>query len=455
MAFRLTVLLWLLLAFVSVNEELCAQLPQFKNLRFDDRYWEARADSSFRVAWPYKFIGTDKFPNFNLALGGEVRQQVQWLRHEDWGLGTPGFFAAWYSRVLLHSEWRLGQPVRLFVQWNHTAAFGRPQGNRSIDQNLMALHQVFFELKHKKYLLRVGRQEIKYGSQRIVSVREGPNNRLSFDGFVLRRDTKQASSDAFALSGVQINQGVLDDRIQNGETLWGFYHQRKRPNLLHKWELYYIGFSSSLRQYNESNGQEMRHSIGVRCFGENHTWKWDAEALWQWGRFANRNIRAYTVSLHTQYTPSRWSDFSLGWKSEIISGDHNSNDGMLNTFNALYPRGAYFGLVALIGPANLIDLHPSIEWQLSKSWKLSADYDRFWRHSTRDAIYGPNTLPVVADGGDAPFIGDQLSIHAEWESPPHWSIVPELAHFLPGPALREAKADKSVFFTAITAQFKF
>ena len=30
---------------------------------------------------------------------------------------------------------------------------------------------------------RVGRQELEYGSGRLIDVREGPNVRLSFDGF--------------------------------------------------------------------------------------------------------------------------------------------------------------------------------------------------------------------------------------------------------------------------------
>jgi len=41
---------------------------------------------------------------------------------------------------------------------------------------------VFISTKGKSVLLRVGRQELMYGSQRLIAVREAPNNRIAFDG---------------------------------------------------------------------------------------------------------------------------------------------------------------------------------------------------------------------------------------------------------------------------------
>lgn len=72
-------------------------------------------------------------------------------------------------------------------------------------------------------------------------------------------------------------------------------------------------------------------------------------------------------------------------KTEIISGDKHSDDNHLQTFNPLYPRGAYFGLVALIGPSNLIDIHPSINFTLTEKLGLGFDYD----------IFGENQLAMV------------------------------------------------------------
>ncbi|WP_428978619.1 alginate export family protein [Chenggangzhangella methanolivorans] len=46
-------------------------------------------------------------------------------------------------------------------------------------------------------------------------------------------------------------------------------------------------------------------------------------------------------------------------KANVISGDRGPG-GRLGTFNALFPKGKYFGEIGLIGPANLVNLHPVI-----------------------------------------------------------------------------------------------
>ena len=40
----------------------------------------------------------------------------------------------------------------------------------------------------------------------------------------------------------------------------------------------------------------------------------------------------------------------------VASGDNDPRARTLNTFNALFPKGAYFGEIGLIGPANLLDV---------------------------------------------------------------------------------------------------
>jgi hypothetical protein len=42
----------------------------------------------------------------------------------------------------------------------------------------------------------------------------------------------------------------------------------------------------------------------------------------------------------------------------------------------------------LQGPYNLMDLHPSLQVNLTPRVKLTTDADFFWRQSIRDGIYG-------------------------------------------------------------------
>ena len=83
----------------------------------------------------------------------------------------------------------------------------------------------------------------------------------------------------------------------------------------------------------------------------------------------------------------------------------------METFNALYPRGGYFGLLAVIGPANLIDIHPSLSLQPIPGWSLNLDWDIFWRHQIGDGIYFPSgRLNLAGSSSDAHFIGHQFGV---------------------------------------------
>ncbi len=110
--------------------------------------------------------------------------------------------------------------------------------------------------------------------------------------------------------------------------------------------------------------------------------------------------------MYAKYKPE------IGLKSELISGDARYNDNRLQTFNPLFPRGGYFGLVSLVGPSNLVDIHPSVTFDLSPKLFFNMDYDIFWRYSVNDGIYGPNVaLLYSGKNSDRKSIGRQYSAY--------------------------------------------
>ncbi len=72
-------------------------------------------------------------------------------------------------------------------------------------------------------VLRVGRQEMYYGSQRLVSVRETPNIRLSFDGARLVYQAASMNLSAFAVKPVSIQEGYFNNEPNPDSTFWGLY----------------------------------------------------------------------------------------------------------------------------------------------------------------------------------------------------------------------------------------
>jgi hypothetical protein len=86
----------------------------------------------------------------------------------------------------------------------------------------------------------------------------------------------------------------------------------------------------------------------------------------------------------------------------------NPNDHSLQTFNAMFPQGGYFGESGVIGPANQVSLQPIFGLDLGSGWSLSGAAVFYWRQSLGDGIYGLGlNLIRPANGSRARYIGTQ------------------------------------------------
>ena len=309
-----------------------------------------------------------------------------------------------------------------------------------------------------KLTLRVGRQEIAFGSSRLVSVREGPNVHQTFDGARLTWLSGDWRIDTFAVKAAQTNTGIFDDSPEHKRSFWGVYAVRPFRILpIGTIDVYYLGIDNKKVGFDKGIGRDQRHSAGTRISGSGRTWDYNYEGVLQWGRFGAGDIRAWTVSSDDGFrTNSLPSQPRIGLKADIISGDRNPLSNTLGTFNALYPKGAYFSDADLIGPSNLSDLHPSIELHLTKTLSLTPDADFFWRQSVHDGIYGVGgDLLISGRSTSARYIGAHVGTRVEWRANPRLTMTAEYLHFFDGEFLKVAAPGKQINFVALYAAYKF
>jgi hypothetical protein len=164
----------------------------------------------------------------------------------------------------------MGEHVRLFAQFQSSLENDRKGGPRPSDKDELDVHQLLLDLKfnlwgNDSFILRSGRQELSYGSQRIISVREAPNVRQSFDGFRTILRSGEVQIDAFVTKPAQTNRYVFDDGPDNTKALWGMYavlpfHLLHESNI----DLYYIGLYRRNARFDQGTASETRHSVGTR-----------------------------------------------------------------------------------------------------------------------------------------------------------------------------------------------
>src|ERR1043166_527932 len=434
-----------------------ADSQPFKLIRYDENYAYLR-DPSMRSDYldAIKFIPLTTNGEWYLTLGGEIRERYEYYHNSLWGRGPQDTGGYLLERYMVHADVHYEDFFRFFAQFKSALENGRNGGPRPTDEDQADLHQAFFDVRVPETVtLRIGQQELAYGSSRLVSVREEPNVRRTFDGAKLILKLSGWQVDAFAVKPVRTKDGVFDDDPDPAQEFWGIHVPP--PVGGGKVDLYYLGLNRDDAEFDQGTAREERHTLGTRIWGRKSGWDYNFEFVYQFGNFGNGDIRAWTAASDTGFT---FQDAPLkprlGLRADITSGDGNPNDADLQTFNPLFPRGSYFGEPALIGPANHIDVHPEVVLALLRNLTLSANWDWFWRESTHDGIYGP-AVNLIQSGktSDARYVGDQAEALLEWRIDRHFTVSTDYAHFFAGEFLNETTPGKDVDYVSTWLTYKF
>jgi hypothetical protein len=451
----------LLAAIFYIGQSIAQDKIIFRQLRYEDDFGYLKSKDRNEYE-QLKFIPLSDNSSSYMSLGSDLRLQYFYVKNEDWGDTPQDKNGYLLSRYLIHADVKASKKFRLFLQLQASLTGSRVNPG-PVEENTLDVHQLFFDYLlsgtgKEGILIRVGRQEMLYGSQRLIAVREFPNSRMAFDGAVLRYYNGDISSDLFYTHPIANSPDIFDDAFLNKKAkLWGAYTTIKNARYFSNIDLYYLGLYKSNALFNNASGRELRHSFGARSWKNTGKWQYDLEGVLQFGAIDSQKIYAWTVSSNTSYSFSGVKYRPrLGLKTELISGDSRGGDGKLETFNPLYPRGAYFGLAGLIGPANLFDLHPYMELKLTEKVGLLFDYDIFWRMESRDGLYAPNLQLIYSgEGTSEHFIGSQLAATVDLQVNSFLYLKVEGIWFNAGPFLKESGSGNDVLLTAFTTQLKF
>lgn len=446
------------------GQEAQPSAPKYQLNRADEDYLYLQDKARDTDFWdPVKSLRLNEKGTWYLSLGGEARERYEYFANNNWGAGPQDAGGYFLQRYFLHGDLHLGDGVRFFGQLQSSLEDGRRGGPRPTDRDEFDLHQAFLDLKlatggSSSITLRSGRQELAYGSQRLVSVREGPNVRQSFDGFRAMYRADQVKLDAFATKPVQTKRQVFDDGPDQSQALWGAYSVLPLPLLSQaSVDLYYFGLLRRQARFDQGPARELRHSVGTRIWREKKPLDYNFEFVYQWGSYGDGDIRAWTAASDTGYTSEALPYTPrFGLRADIASGDDNPNNPDLQSFDPLFPKGAYFSENGLIGPSNFINVNPSLALHFPHELTLTANWDFFWRESIHDGIYN-NAVVLVRSGRNsaARYIGSQPQATVEWNLDRHLTLVAIYAHFLAGDFLKESGPGKDVDYLTTWLAYKF
>ena len=425
------------------------------------RYVEDWRDVEAGDAWwaPYKDMRLDDAGFWRLSLGLELRAQYERLDGDSLEAAPEGRRDYTWWRALPSIDLHAGSSWRLFAQGVAAFETGENDPPTPVDENRADFAQAFVEWDapgQEQWLsIRAGRQLLAYGSQRLISTRYGPNVQRPFEGAVVEVRRGPWRVDALWSRPVATTAGEFDDSANDDESLWGVYATRELgPGGL---DLYYLGHRDDDAVYAQGAGREERHTLGIRWFGERGPLDWNFELFGQVGDFGDAEVRAWSIASdtgwHFEDLPGRPH---LGLRANVISGDDDPDDDELGTFDPLYPNGRYFGEIGLIGPYNLINLHPHLSIEPVEDWSVELGAVAYWRESLEDGIYDNPGFVVQAPGGsDERYVGTQFDLALIHRPAPDWTLGVVVSHLEAGPFLEDVGSGEDVQFLQLVAQFDF
>ena len=410
-----------------------------------------------------KWIPIDETADVHLSLGGEIRQRYEYTSDPLFGEDPQDEAGAWLQRYTLHGDLHLGDHVRVFGQFLSALETGRKAGPSPVDENKLELQNGFVDLRFAPtpdslLSLRGGRQELQFGSGRLVDVREGPNVRRTFDAARVTLALPDWRIDGVVGQPRALEPGLFDDEADDNQVLWGVYATAgPGPLPLGSLDLYYLGFRDTEGSFEQGTAEETRHSLGLRAWGVEADWDWNWEALYQFGAFGDDDIRAWTVATETGYTLS-----DLPWKprfalsANIASGDGDPDNADLGTFNPLFPRGNYFSEAAVLGPRNFFNIHSFLSVKPTPDWSVTTDLNFFWRLETEDGVYSPSGQLIRAAGDrDERYVGSAFSLSSEYAITDRLTVAAIYTHFFAGDFIEASGPSDDIDFVELTLQFKF
>jgi len=330
--------------------------------------------------------------------------------------------------------------------------------------------------------LTIGRQELSYGTERLVGAFDWNNFARTFDAIKLRYAAPERGvwADAFVAHVVTIqeqgphgNYGFHFDTANWDDTFAGLYAGTTAlgPQTTEAYFLY---------RNKENNGPRYRdnasppnstlaydikqevYTVGWRAksaAGKLRGFDYEAEAAFQWGRAAGRLTNSFPNAAGVALDHTAWAAMvrggytwdqcpwnpRLGVEYSVASGDESQYDRTDESFLNLFPTNhKFYGYLDAFAWKNLHN--PSVQLRFApyhapgapgKALWVQLDYDAFWLFTNEDAWYRANAVttvrPVNAAARSAgTYVGSELDLtlgYAPWK----WmKILAGYTHFFCG-----------------------
>ncbi len=362
-----------------------------------------------------------------------------------------------------------------------------PESDGPID-----LHQAYLGLgNHKEFplSLKVGRQELSYGEERLVGAFAWNNVGRVFDAAKLRWQNSWFSGDFFTSRIVLPDDNNFNTANDYDYFSGAYLTSRKIPSLVS--DFYFLSRNASPQAtspgprspFTVTSARDI-YTLGARFVSATNDWgniNFFVDGAYQFGHYNDPAIatasargleqQAYMAVANASYT---WQEVAftpkVGLEYCFGSGDSNPNDGKHQTFENLFPTNhKFYGFADFASLQNLHDLRFFSSLKPMARLTLLAEAHLMWLADTHDSFYtvtGARRGGLAATPGNgyginptySSALGAETDLVATWALSPYISIEAAYCHFFRGSYVSSslsAIGSKDADYIYLQTQFSF
>ena len=340
-----------------------------------------------------------------------------------------------------------------------------PGGNGGPEQDgPVDLHQAYITVgNHKEFpvSLKVGRQELSYGDERLVGAFTWNNIGRVFDAAKVRWQNEWFAADAFVSKLVLPDDGNFN--TWNDYNLFSGLYLTTKKIPKNTTEVYFFARNDGLGSATANGGAVLPfqvaapaardiYTLGARLKslpGEFGNFDYTVEGAYQFGDWKqttasariDQDAYAFMANLGYTFADSSYTP-RLALEYAFASGDGNAGDGTHETFDNLYPTNhKFYGYMDFFSWQNLHDVRGIFTLKPTPQLSLALEGHLYWLADTHDNLYNAGSVPRGAGASGTgfgrnatydSFIGSEINVIAGYALNKFTTIEAGYGHFFTG-----------------------
>jgi Alginate export len=403
--------------------------------------------------------------NWLLGFGGEFR--VRTVNETDYQGNKAGIDSnVQTTRARLYADLWYRDIFRVYAEGIDARVYNIDVPPSANDQNHFDLLNMFIQVKTPWFelgkgdfaYLRIGRQELVYGSLRLISTSDFSNAHNTFQGVKFLSHGQKYDFDVFVVQPIihDVNHFDSVDDKRTFSVAWFTY----RPVEGQVIDLYNLDLSDG--NLNATGRKGIKggfnlNTIGSRYYGTAQGFMWDFEGGVQFGEWVNQAAVAGFYTLDAGYAFKNLPLLPQFWVGYDWASGGNDTVQTHHTFNQLFPSTHnYLGQADIVGRQNIQDISCQFAFFPTYWWTAYIQFHDFHLANDTDALYNKsgNAIRQDASGRSGGDVGRELDLFSNFHLSNHMDLQTGYSHFYGG-RFMAATGKKDIDFYYIQYNYRF